>query len=190
MPIVSSDLVGKLLVTSPKVPRGFAMSETVVLVLQQNEDGVFGVVVNRPAPEEALDAWQEVSGAVNRQPLVAGGPVSGPVLALHQQRELAEMEFHGGLYVSVQKEAIARLGQSDSVNSTLPYRIVLGAVNWNGVSLASEIEAGLWTVMDGDPNLIFGNPSEMWFKCARICGRRTLSWVTGVNGFPRNPLLN
>ncbi len=186
----SRDLVGKLVVASPGVPSGFAMSETVALILQQNDDVVFGVVVNQPAPEEALEAWQEFSGWESQQRLVAGGPVAGPVLALHQQPELAEMEVDGGLYVSVRKETIERLGELDFVDSPLPYRIVLGAVSWSDKLLAGEIEAGLWTVMDCDPDVVFGNPAEMWSQCARRCGRKLLSQVTGVRGFPASPLLN
>ena len=185
-----NSLVGKLVVASPKISRGMAMSETVVLILQQNQHGIFGVVLNRPAPNEAIEAWQKVSGALGWQPLVAGGPMSGPVLALHQQPELAELEVDGGLYVSVQKDSIARLGKADYLSGKLPYRIVLGAVNWKGASLPAEIEGEQWYVMDSNPDLVFSEPTNMWLRCIQACGRETFSQVTGVRNFPANPLLN
>jgi putative transcriptional regulator len=190
----SSDesLLGKLLVASPRVPVGFPLGRTVVLVLQDTEEGIFGIVLNRPASPEMLLAWQQIAGqptfAANK--LVSGGPVQGPVLALHREQELAEVEIQGGLFVSVQKEAIEQLSELEFDDEEAPFRIVLGAVSWEPGKLEAEVDRGVWYVVDGEPDLIFSDPDMLWESCVRHYGAESIRKLTGIEQFPPDPLLN
>lgn len=184
-------LLGKLLVASPRVPVGFPFSQAVVLVLQDSEEGIFGVVLNRPASPEMLIAWQQVSGPVfGAEKLVAGGPVQGPVLAIHREAELAEVELNRGVFVSVQKDVIEQLSELELDESDSPFRIVMGAVNWQLGQLDNEIEQGAWFVLESDAEQIFSDPASMWETSVREFGLQTISEMTGIRSFPIDPSLN
>lgn len=184
--------MGKLLVASPRVPAGFPFGRAVVLVLQHNDDGVFGVVLNRPASAEMLVAWREAAGQslFAEEKLVSGGPVQGPVLAIHREADLAEVEIQGGLFVSVQKDAIEQLRELELYEESVPYRIVLGAVSWPPSELQNEIDNGKWFVVDAEPELIFSAPSILWERSVRLYGEQSIRQITGITSFPADPMLN
>ena len=121
---------------------------------------------------------------------MAGGPIHGPVLAIHRQEEFAEVELQHGVFVSSQKEAIDRLSEMAIDQSESPFRIVMGAMNWRHESLVSEIENGIWFVLDPDPDQIFSAPAMMWENALRRHGAKLIQEVTGIRIFPADPLLN
>lgn len=184
-------LLGKLLVASPRVPFGFPFDRTVVLILQDSEEGIFGVVLNRPASADMLLDWQKVAGeSAVAEKLVAGGPVQGPVLALHRQQELAEVELQGGLFVSVQQDAIQQLSKRNFYEDNSPFRIVLGAVNWPTEELMNEIDNGNWFVLDAAADLVFTDWTVLWEESVRAYGAESIRESTGIDNFPTDPLLN
>ena len=71
-------LQGHLLVASPKLvdPNFF---HTVVLLVQHNQEGALGLVLNRPLQTTVQEMWQEVgeSQCEVDQPLHQGGPCEG-----------------------------------------------------------------------------------------------------------------
>src|SRR5690606_4709144 len=67
-----------------------------------------------------------------------GGPLSGPVVAVHDSPALAEVETGHGVYVAAQKdhlEALVRECPSD-------YRLITGHAAWSAEQLANEFDAG------------------------------------------------
>ena len=82
-------------------------SQTVVLLVQHNEDGAFGVVLNRPADSTLKDLWEKVTQepCEIEQHVHVGGPVAGPLMALHADRSLAEpeQEVVPGVYFAVER---------------------------------------------------------------------------------------
>lgn len=186
------NFLGKLLIASPQVSAGFPYDRAVVLVLQDSDEGVFGVVLNRPASPEMLLAWQNHAGQPTfaAERLVAGGPVEGPVLAIHREQKLAELEIQGGLFVSVRQDAIERLSEMEFFEEEVSYRIVLGAVSWNFGQLEKEIENGSWFVVDGEPDSVFSDPSTLWERSVRKYGADSIKRLTGIREFPSSPLLN
>lgn len=184
--------LGKLLVAAPRMPVGSPFSRTVVLVLQDSEEGIFGVVLNRPASPEMLLAWQKVAGKPTfaAEKLAAGGPVQGPVLAIHRQQELAEVEIHGGLFVSVQQEAIEQLSQMEFFDEDVSFRIVLGAVSWDAGQLENEIDHGAWFVVDSESDSAFSDMATLWQRSVRRYGKESIRELAGIRNFPTDPLLN
>ncbi len=69
-------LDGQLLVATPRLmdPN---FTRTVILVLNHDEDGALGVVINRPSPLAVAQVLPDWSDVVARPPMVfGGGPVS------------------------------------------------------------------------------------------------------------------
>ncbi|RLS55438.1 MAG: YqgE/AlgH family protein, partial [Planctomycetota bacterium] len=61
-------------------------SRTVVLLIQHDDDGTFGVVLNRMLPVGLETIWEQLSEttSVIDRPVHAGGPVEGPLMCLHE----------------------------------------------------------------------------------------------------------
>ena len=78
----TESLEGKLLIASPRVgdPR---FERAVVLILHHDDEGAFGVVLNRELPQTIRGLWEKMGEAdcqIDRC-LNLGGPVSGPIIA-------------------------------------------------------------------------------------------------------------
>ena len=59
---------------------------SVVLMFHHDEEGASGIIINRPSPVELSEVWNKVSEVpcnVHQQ-LYVGGPVEGPLMALHR----------------------------------------------------------------------------------------------------------
>src|SRR3954468_9427734 len=107
---MESMLKGKVLVASPQlVDPNFA--RTLVLIVQHNEDGAMGLVLNRPLETTVGEAWTQVSSVPypNEDPLFQGGPVEGPLMVVHQDAKRAQMEIGEGAYLSSDADVVREL---------------------------------------------------------------------------------
>jgi putative transcriptional regulator len=137
---------------------------TIVLVLEHNEDGALGVVLNRPSPlrvDEALDDWADLVEA----PAVVfvGGPVgTGSVIALARRRaELPDEAFTEVLaplgVLDVSHDAALLAAALDGV------RIFTGYAGGGAGQLEGEIDEGAWWVVDADPSdALTPTPGALW----------------------------
>lgn len=159
----------------------------VVLVLQNTIEGTFGVTLNRPANQEMRSAWEELTGSDSPATnIVQGGPIGGPVLALHQQSKIAEHQVAQDVFVSAASEDfMERIDLNDQ-----DYRIVFGVAGWKNDQLAREIHDGYWYRLDQASDHIFDDAGNMWEESLRRYGRQALIDVAGVTGFPKSPLDN
>ena len=98
---VSGSLKGKLLVASEELTEG-QFIQAVILLLQDDAQGTIGVILNRPADDQLKRHWRQLSGGPEHvtSQLVKGGPVGGPVFAIHKFQSLGEMELPGDISVS------------------------------------------------------------------------------------------
>jgi putative transcriptional regulator len=126
---------------------------SVVLMLEHNEDGAVGVVLNRPSElttAEALSAWESVSAPP--KVVFVGGPVQpGGVIGL------AEVTSHP----SVPTEGVTVLWPGlgtvdlDADPSTIAsglgrVRCYAGYSGWGPLQLEGELATGSWFVVDAD----------------------------------------
>jgi putative transcriptional regulator len=177
---------GNFLIASPGL-HATAFDRAVVFVLQHNDDGTFGAVINRPADNSMVTSWSKQTGLeFAQQSIVQGGPLGGPVLALHQDKPLAEVEISGGVCLSVDTQAFKKLSdQHESV-----YRIVLGIAGWEQKQLLKEMALGYWYHLAADPMHIFDDHASMWENFVREFGRQSLLTFIDERHFPQNPTWN
>lgn len=184
--------MGKLLVASPALNQT-PMSEAVVLVLQDSEDGIFGARLNAVASSQQVTEFEKLSHlCYQRDSLVIGGPLAGPVMAFHQNQSIAEIEIRDGVFMSCSQDALQLLvdgeidetfrnGRYQYAAAELNYRIVLGVAGWQSRQLHREIEAGLWLPIEGAADIVFAPPETMWFTAIQQFGDDMLHQVTGYN---------
>ncbi len=163
-------LAGMLLVATP-VMRDPNFDHTVVLLLDHNDDGALGVVLNRPSGATVagpLPAWMDRAAP---PPVVfIGGPVSpGSAICL------ARSGASGGdgwqpLFAGLGTVDLAR-GPEELGAAIEAVRVFAGYAGWGAAQLESEIEAGAWFVLPTKPGDALGDdPDGLWREVLRRQG--------------------
>ncbi len=100
----------------------------------------------------------------------------GPILALHNQEECAEVAAASGVYIAAHLDKLQQLVTAE--NSEV--RIVVGQVLWKGGQLEHELLEGMWLPLPATPKLVFASADEMWQQSMREVGNHYLSMITGA----------
>ena len=140
-------------------------TQTVVLLVHFDKDGVVGLVVNRRTRIPISRALDEMKGAKGRSDrLYAGGPVSRTsVLGLLRSREKVDDAEHvfGEVYLLTKAEALSKAMESETQADTL--HVYLGYAGWTRKQLAAEVELGGWFIFSGDAAVVFAaSPEAAW----------------------------
>ena len=167
-------LEGHLLVASPQLlDPNFARS--LVLLIEHNQGGAFGVVLNRPVSKTLQELWREVGSAPchSQQPVYLGGPVPGPLVSLHTKRALAETEPVAGVFFAAKKQHLDQLVLSEEP----AYKIFIGHAGWGAGQLENELGQGALAARClPRPNISFPRTTICGRSCfarsaARCCSR-------------------
>jgi putative transcriptional regulator len=189
---MASSLAPALLISMPQLVAP-DFNRTVVLLIRHNEDGAFGLVVNRPLVTtgrvvlslEAAEQPEELSTERELHVWI-GGPVE-PQRSWMLVGEAEEAEaVHGkriaeGVYLSTSPDLLRRLLEPSPPQRA---RLVVGYAGWGAGQLEAELEASAWLLSDVDSDLIFNTPPDrMWEKSIRRLGADpgTLQMSRGVH---------
>jgi len=148
----------------------------VVLVVHHDDDGTFGVVLNRPAQvtAEALCASLGIDWGGDPDTGVSwGGPVQPntgwmvfdeqvPVAADDEVKDVTDgVRFAGSI------DVLNRVASRPPPN----LRLLLGYAGWGPGQLESELAQGAWLVAPADHHLVFDvEPDRMWESVLRHLG--------------------
>ena len=161
----------------------------IVLVLQHDENGALGLVINRPTNSEIDNIWEVMTGTslANEGVLYIGGPVEGPIMLLHTRAEYSEQQVMPGLYVSSRKTNLAKLVSEKA----LPYKVFSGYAGWAEGKLDAELQQGGWLVAPASPEDIFSmDTTDPWKSLCQRLGHTVLQAATGQHQIPPNPEIN
>ena len=157
--------LGCLLVASPElVDPNFA--RTVVLIIHHDEDGSFGLVLNRPLGQTLAEVLPDLAPAATEVPVLQGGPVQTEMLQLVSRSEVAGRVIVPSLSVG------ATLGDLlDSPSERQDMRAYLGYAGWGAKQLEDETAAGGWIVAPARAGHVFDVPPEqLWITVLRELG--------------------
>lgn len=103
-----------------------------------------------------------------------GGPLSGPVVAVHGTRAYAEAEAGQGIFMAAQREHLEQLvRQSDD-----DFRLIIGHAAWTTAQLSQEFSAGYWHVLPATPETALPVRIDLWpYLIRRATGASIASWV-------------
>lgn len=180
-------LTGKLLVASPQL-RDPNFAQTVVLMIQHESQGAFGVILNRPGDKTVQEVWEMIGKepCECQEPVYVGGPVPGPLIALHMSDSLSDQQVLPGLYVTAQATAFDEL-----VKLAEPaFRIYSGHAGWAAGQLESELKLGGWLTIDADRDDVFADPEGLWKQVTSRIGLSILAPNLKPDQVPRDPGLN
>jgi putative transcriptional regulator len=182
-----NSLKGHFLVASPHlVDPNFV--RTVVLLIHHSEEGAFGVVLNRPAESTVRDLWEKVGAGQcdSDQHVHVGGPVPGPLMAVHADRSAAEMEIVPGVYFAAQRENLEKLVHQHEH----PYRLFVNHSGWGGGQLENELKQGAWFTLPATVEFVFADYDELWKRIAFRIGDAFWASALGIRHFPAAPWMN
>lgn len=162
---------GALLVATPLLlDPNFARS--VVLVLRHDDDGTFGVVLDRPTTIPVGDFLPDWHDVASLPPVVFhGGPVEPEV----------------GIGVSVRDGAVTMVDLTAPPEDESGVRIFAGYAGWGTGQLGDEIEEHAWFVVASRPSdLTAPDPAALWSDVLR----RQPFELSIYADFPPDPRLN
>lgn len=175
--VIHVSTAGKLLVaTPPLVDPNF--DRTVVYMIEHNDQGAIGVVINRPTDEDTISGLERWFDRLTPPATVfSGGPVELDALI---GLACGECTGESGGW------ALSRNGVGTVDLSMSPYeldptprhlRLFRGYSGWAPWQLDGELEAGAWIVLDALPSDPFSEqPDELWRSVLRRQGGR-LAWI-------------
>jgi putative transcriptional regulator len=182
-----ASLKGHLLVASPHLADpNFARA--VVLLIHHSEEGTFGVVLNRPGESTIKELWSDLGEAPceTDQHIHLGGPVSGPLMAIHTTESLSELEIVPGLYFAAQRGNIEKLLRQGSE----AFRLFVGHSGWGSGQLEGELEEGSWLTAPATIDYVFADETELWKRVAQDIGKGMLSSMLKIRDIPNDPTVN
>jgi putative transcriptional regulator len=169
---MSTTLQGSFLVAAHHL-RDPNFYRSVVLMLDHNDQGAMGLVINRPSATtigKALSQHGEVSG--NDTPVFVGGPVEPTSLfILHNCLTLgkSDQEVAPGVFLAGSEDSFETVVRSGKKPETpVRFRLISGYAGWGEGQLESEISRGDWYVMPADGVLVLeDDPYGLWDVCTR-----------------------
>lgn len=186
---VSADsTTGRLLVSTPQLDDG-VFHRSVILVLQHDDNGAQGVVLNKPLGadvDSVLPGWGE--HIASPQTLFQGGPVQ-------LDSALGLVTFRGGEEPPPGSkrlfDSIAIVDLDTAPEMVMPdvggLRIFAGYAGWSSGQLEGELARGSWMVVDSQPDdLLTDDPDHLWERVLR----RQRGELAFVAYFPSDPELN
>jgi putative transcriptional regulator len=181
-----NSLQGQFLVAAPhQLDPNFAKS--VILVGGHAPRAAFGVVLNACAGEHEYLEWRSSRGRrLAKARLFLGGPVTGPLMAIHTKAALGERKVLPGVFVSKHEKNVQAL----IWRAVQPCKIIAGYAGWGPGQLDYEVEQGVWRVVPATPKLIFSEESNLWERLLRHSSRLQLKSILNIRHIPANPLLN
>jgi putative transcriptional regulator len=160
-------LAGRFLVAEPSIadPR---FAETVIYIVSHDDQGAFGLIVNRPLgraePEAVYDRLGlDAPDAGDPIEFHFGGPVEGDVgFVLHSREFMTDqtLAVDDGLAVSGIRRVLEAIATGEGPDRAI---FALGYSGWGPGQLEREMARTDWVTIEGDPALVFDMPmTERW----------------------------
>ena len=186
MPALQS-LRGKLLVAEPRLP-DVNFFRTVIFLIEHTEEGAIGLVLNRPSERSIAELWNEISDkpCESEVKIDLGGPVEGPLMAIHTLPHLGEMEIIPGVFFAAQRDHLDNLVRT----TKSPYRLFVGHSGWGPGQLERELAEGSWLVTDTTPEMLFRAAEGFWERAAKQVGDSVLRDTIHMKHTPDDPTMN
>lgn len=169
--------LGKLLVASPDLPDpNFA--KTVVLLVQYDEDGVVGLILNRRSKVPISHVLDAVPGAKDcPDPVYAGGPVDPTdILALVRSRRAPDdaQRILGDVSLVSTRQGLEKIFATPVDSDTV--HVFIGYAGWTGPQLEQELAMGAWFIFQGTARSVFeSDPEALWPRLIRETEMRIAS---------------
>jgi len=143
---------------------------SVVLLLQHDENGTVGLIVNRPTNFRLQDALPDLPGVeAADHPLFLGGPVARTLLAMLLRNEGPSQTVEritDEVSFSADRDVLERLIARKKPAEEM--RLYLGHAGWGAGQLVRELARGDWHLAKADAASIFGGEEGLWDRLIEV----------------------
>jgi putative transcriptional regulator len=162
------ELAGSLLLAHPGLRDPNFETTAVFLSMHNEEEGAFGVVLNRPTGKRLNELMPDKDlGLLSMAPVYWGGPVGSDQLllsAFRWEEDLGIWNWRHDLTVETAAEVLEEEGPI--------LRVFAGYSGWSKGQLESELKSGTWVVHTPDSQIL--DPSQIgptfWRELIRTHG--------------------
>ena len=178
---MAESTAGKLLVATPNV-RGVPFERSVIVMLEHDDDGAIGIVLNYPTDLPVVDHLPEISRHVSEPRVVfLGGPVqSDAAIALGRSPT-------GRFMTASMFGDVGIVDVTDLPDDIGHLRIYAGYAGWSPGQLENELTEGSWWVMPPPPGTLFApSTAALWHDAVASAPGRTRLYAT----YPDDPASN
>ncbi len=163
-------LAGQLLIASPSMgdPR---FDRTVILMVKHDQNGAFGIVINRPIEERPWADLLEMLGekdttVAGKARIFAGGPVQpeiGFVIHSADYQRPGTIAIDGRVAMTSSREIVRDIANNKGPTKSL---IAFGYAGWAPGQLEGELARRAWSTAPADLRLIFDEDREKVWDAA------------------------
>lgn len=179
-------VIGDVLISEPFM-NDFYFRRSVILLIDHNEEGSLGVIINKRLTipfNEIVQGFPEFKADV-----YLGGPVeTDRIFFIHTVGEMIpdSHKISDGLYWSGNINVLKSMIKMDLIKPH-EVRFYVGYAGWDGGQLRNELKANTWVVgRFTSKQLLTTMPGKMWKSFVRQMGKRYILW----DKFPVNPSEN
>jgi len=133
---------------------------SLIYLVDHNDDGAWGVVVNKPIGLELGEVFSQLeientADDLSSQAVLRGGPVDqqhGIVFHPPGPSFESTQNFDGGVSLSTSRDVLEALAAGEEPGNHL---VVLGHAGWSAGQLESEIADNAWLTCPADADILF-----------------------------------
>lgn len=182
-----ADLTGRLLVAAPDLEDP-SFDRTVVLVLDHDEDGALGLILNRASSRRVADEaaeWEEL--VADPSVVFEGGPVEPQTMVALGRSAVRVGVADGGLLDEHIRLVDLAADPTLERLALTRIRVFAGYAGWAPGQLEGELAAGAWYALDADASDVFtDDPTALW----RTVLRRQSGPLRLLSTYPADPRFN
>jgi len=174
---------GKILVASDRLPDP-RFRRSVVLLLEYDDSGALGVIVNRPTDVALATVLPEIAELKDRpETMFLGGPVALDrmiLLVRASQAPEPAAKVLDGLFVTPSFDLLRELARGP--RESAPFRAFVGHAGWGPGQLDAEVGRGDWDVVPGQASqALTREPAKLW---QQLRERAQGDWVRALPSSP------
>ena len=167
----SPNYTNHFLIATPEL-RNSLFEESLIYICRHNEEGAFGIVINKPTPYESGTLFEKTG---HKPPALGepgkyiyfGGPVSAnqvfvlhrPKLAITNHLEVANTD----IAITSSTEILEELSRGSTLTHVL---FAIGYAGWDAGQLEQEVTENSWIVSEADCQILFEVPNQNKLKLA------------------------
>lgn len=176
---------GKILISTPDIS-GDIFSRSVVLVIEHNDNGAFGLILNKKN-SIATSGMLHLFGFPIE--IYEGGPVEkDKMFFIIKGEKISDISINinDDYYLTEDLTAVVK-GIADGVLEQENIKIFAGYSGWAGLQLETEIKAKMWTIVDVyNLDYVSQNDPSLWKNIMQNLGGEYLLWANSPEDISMN----
>ena len=178
---------GFVLFAEPTVQHDLTFSRSVILIVEQNENGIVGFIINKKTDYYTIDLIPELN--INF-PIYNGGPVEKEnIYFIHKIQSLIKnsIKIKDNLYWGGNFDLVVELINENKIKNN-EIKFFLGYSGWEKEQLNNEIQDKSWILAKKEnlEKLAFQETISIWKDKLKKIGGKYLLWINS----PENPQHN